>query len=58
MGALAVIGALLVICLASATPEQIRHARANPPRWLNVAFWMGIVWLVILFGQFLVPGLN
>lgn len=58
MGAAVVIVAMLVICMVSATPEQIRHARANPPRWLNVAFWMSMIGLALLFGQFLVPGLN
>ena len=55
---IAVIAVFLLLCMASATPEQIRHARENPPRWLNVAFWMSMVGLAILFGQFLIPGLN
>lgn len=52
---IAVVAVFLLLCMASATPEHIRHARENPPRWLNVAFWMSIVGLAILFGQFLLP---
>lgn len=58
MGVVFVVAAVLAICMASATPEQIRHSRANPPSWLNVAYWMSIVVLVLLVGQFFIPGLN
>ena len=58
MGVVVVVAAVLAICMASATPEQVRHSRANPPAWLNVAYWMSIVVLVLLVGQFFIPGLS
>lgn len=52
MGAIAVIGAMLIICMVSATPEQIRHARANPPAWLTFACRLAWVVAALLVGQF------